>query len=277
MFFIIVMKPGLYIVSTPIGNLKDITLRALETLKECELILCEDTRVTQKLLEHYGISKPVQSYHTHNEHQKLEGILGQLQHKKIALVSDAGTPLISDPGFPLVKACREQKIFVTVIPGASSVIGALTLSRLPPYPFLFAGFAKSSDFQKWFSLQATLVFFESTHRLVKTIKSMQKSFPNREITVVRELTKLYEEAISGSYDDVLSHYNLRPPKGEAVVLLSPPHNQEGNIDWKEAADIIKAFRPSQAAKEIAKRMGVSREKAYEIVTGKWWAPEDSNL
>lgn len=219
----------LYIVPTPIGNLGDITLRALEILKSAELILAEDTRVTRRLLDHYGIHTSLHSYHAHNEHQQTEQLVQQIAQKEIvALVSDAGTPGISDPGFLLVRACREAGIDVTVLPGATALIPAVVGSGFPSDRFFFEGFLphKKGRQTRWKFLQQisyTIVLYESPYRVVKCLEEIVTYFPEgRNVCVARELSKMFETYHSGTPQEVLSFFNEHPEKikGEMVILIS---------------------------------------------------------
>jgi 16S rRNA (cytidine1402-2'-O)-methyltransferase len=215
----------LYIVSTPIGNLKDITLRAIETLKSVDLIAAEDTRHTKILLDAYQIQKPLTSFFEHNQIKKADDLLGLLKMgKNIALVSDAGTPGISDPGFIMVRMAQENNIPITVIPGVSACISALTASGLPAHRFLFEGFLppkSGARRNKLISLkgqQATIIFYESPHRLLKTLKDMQEVWDDPTIVVARELTKKFEEIRCDKTSLLIEHFTLHPPKGEFVLL-----------------------------------------------------------
>lgn len=218
------LKPGLYVVSTPIGNLEDITLRALRILKDCDLILCEDTRVSHKLLQAYGMNKKLMSYHNHNADDVRPKIINELKEGKvISLISDAGTPLISDPGYKLVRECRAQDLYVTSVPGASSVLSALVLSGQPSDQFLFAGFIETKKLKDFETSPATLIFFESARRLLKTLEKMSDVYRNRTVSVVREITKIYEETKQGSIEELITNYKKNGlPKGEVVIVLSPP-------------------------------------------------------
>lgn len=220
----------LYIVATPIGNLSDITFRAIDTLKTVKLIACEDTRVAGKLLSYYEIHTPRMAYHEHNaEKAGAELVSVLLRGDDVALVSDSGTPLISDPGQRLVKSCLAAGIKVVPIPGASSVIAALSISGLPTEKFLFAGFlphkqnARKEALAELSSTPATLVFFESAQRLAATLADMLGVFGNREAVIARELTKLFEETRRGHLSDLAQHYQEHgQPKGEIVILVAPP-------------------------------------------------------
>lgn len=217
----------LVLVPTPIGNLKDITLRALEVLKTVDLILAEDTRTTGKLLKHFEISSSLQAYHMHNEHKVLEGLINKLRSGlQIALVSDAGTPAISDPGFLLVRACIAEGFEIECLPGATAFVPALVNSGLPSDKFVFEGFLPVKKGRqtrlKFLSEEPrTMIFYESPHKLSKTLVHFSEFFgSDRLISVSRELTKLYEENRRGTIEDVLKYYLEHPPKGELVVVVS---------------------------------------------------------
>ena len=216
----------LYLVPTPIGNLGDITLRALEVLKDADLILAEDTRKTGILLKHYQISNPVRSHHKFNEHRSLQGIIQQiLDGTVIALVADAGTPGISDPGFLMVRACIEQGIDVETLPGPTAFLPALVSSGLPCDRFVFEGFLpQKKGRQKRLTELAeekhTLIFYESPYRLMKTLQQMGTHFGlDRKVSVSRELTKIHEETVRGTLDEVLHYFKNKPVKGELVIVI----------------------------------------------------------
>jgi len=216
----------LFLVPTPIGNLKDITLRAIEVLKEADLILAEDTRTSGKLLKHYEITTHMQSHHMHNEHKTVDGIVRRIQGgETIALISDAGTPAISDPGFLLTRACVEKKIEVDCLPGATAFIPALVNSGLPNDKFVFEGFlpvkkGRQTRLKILAEETRTIIFYESPHKLIKTLGQFVDYFgADRPISVSREITKLHEETIRGSASEVLTHYNNNPPKGEIVIVV----------------------------------------------------------
>jgi len=217
----------LYIVSTPIGNLKDITLRAIETLKSVDLIAAEDTRHTKILLDAYEIQKPLTSFFEHNQIKKVDHLIELLKMgKKIALVSDAGTPGISDPGFLMVRGAMENNIPITVIPGVSACITALTASGLPAHRFIFEGFlppksgARRNKLIALKDQEATLIFYESPHRLLKTLKDMQEVWDDPTIVVARELTKKFEEIRKDKTSLLIEHFTTHSPKGEFVLLRS---------------------------------------------------------
>lgn len=217
----------LYLVPTPIGNLKDITFRAVEVLKEADLILAEDTRTSGKLLKHFEINTPMQSHHMHNEHKTVEGILNKLKSgMTIALISDAGTPAISDPGFLITRSCIEEDIPVECLPGPTAFVPALVNSGLPNDKFVFEGFlpvkkGRHTRLKLLSEEPRTMIFYESPHKLVKTLSQFCEFFgANRQLSVSRELTKLFEETIRGTAQEVLEHYTLKPPKGEIVIVVS---------------------------------------------------------
>ncbi|MDV7137738.1 16S rRNA (cytidine(1402)-2'-O)-methyltransferase [Maribacter sp. TH_r10] len=218
----------LYIVPTPIGNLEDITLRAIRILKEVTLILAEDTRTSGKLLHHFEIHTPMQSHHMHNEHKTVENLVKRLKNglEDIALISDAGTPAISDPGFLLTRACLENGIEVECLPGATAFVPALVNSGLPNDRFVFEGFlpvkkGRQTRLKLLAEESRTMIFYESPHKLVKTLTHFMEYFgEDRLISVSRELTKLYEETIRGTVKEVLNHYTDKPPKGEIVIVVS---------------------------------------------------------
>ena len=216
----------LYIVPTPIGNLKDITFRAIEVLKDVDLILAEDTRTSGKLLKHYEISTHMQSHHMHNEHKTVENIIQKLKSgTSVALISDAGTPAISDPGFLLSRACIENGIEVDCLPGATAFVPALVNSGLPNDKFIFEGFLPVKKGRQTRLLllaeeTRTMIFYESPHKLAKTLGHFCEYFgENRQVSVSRELTKLFEETIRGTAKTVLEHYTNKAPKGEIVIIV----------------------------------------------------------
>lgn len=216
----------LFIVPTPIGNLKDMTYRAVEVLKSVDLILAEDTRTSGKLLKHFEISTPLQSHHMHNEHKTVEGLINKLKGgTTIALISDAGTPAISDPGFLMTRACIENNIEVDCLPGATAFVPALVNSGLPNDKFVFEGFlpvkkGRQTRLQTLAEETRTMIFYESPHKLIKTLTNFCEYFgEDRLVSVSREMTKLYEETIRGTAKEVLVHYTNKPPKGEIVIVV----------------------------------------------------------
>ena len=262
--------PGLYIVATPIGNLGDITQRACEVLRGVAAVACEDTRVTGKLLRHLGIKQRLIRYDDHASDETRDYLLSLAAESPVALVSDAGTPLISDPGYRLVRAAREAGVAVTSLPGPSAAITALTLSGLPSDRFLFAGFlpakakARGEALAELAQLRATLVFYESAPRLAATLAALGEHLPGREIAVARELTKMFEECRTGSAQALIEHYSAHPPRGEIVVLAGPPGepaSQQFDIDALLRAELA-AAKPSQAAGKVAKITGQDRKLLY---------------
>ena len=218
-------KGRLYIVATPIGNLKDFTFRAIDTLKEVDFVFAEDTRNSIQLMKHYKIETKIDSYHEHNNVKKIPKIINLLNEgKNIALISDAGTPTISDPGYKLIRACIDEEINIIPIPGASAVTAALSASGLPSDSFFFLGFLphkkgrkKKISFLK--SLDNTIIIFESPHRLVKTLKELHDELGERPVVVARELTKLYEEIIRGNFDSIIEYFESKKVKGEIVIII----------------------------------------------------------
>ncbi|MCE2927132.1 MAG: 16S rRNA (cytidine(1402)-2'-O)-methyltransferase [Rickettsiales bacterium] len=266
--------PGLYVVATPIGNLGDITLRAIECLKAADVIACEDTRVTAKLLSAYGIAARTISYHDHSDEKKEAEILSLLaEGKRVALVSDAGTPLISDPGFRLVRSAIEAGHYVTTLPGASSVMAALILSGIACERYFFAGFlpAKTQALQHELLLLKTipssLVFFESARRLTETLAAMQEVLGNRQAAVVREISKLFEEARRGTLHELGAYYEKQgEPKGEVVIVVAPPLAEMISDD--DIKKQIAALLPTHGVKEtsslVAEMTGRSKKEIYAL-------------
>jgi 16S rRNA (cytidine1402-2'-O)-methyltransferase len=216
----------LYLVPTPIGNLEDMTLRAIKVLKEVDVVLAEDTRTSGKLLKHFEINTPLQSHHMHNEHKQLDGLVQKMKEGSIyALISDAGTPAISDPGFLLTRACVENDIEVECLPGPTAFVPALVNSGLPNDRFVFEGFLPIKKGRQTRLLELaeetrTMVFYESPHKLIKTLTHFAEYFgEDRAISVSRELTKLYEETVRGTLAEVLEHFNNKAPKGEFVIVV----------------------------------------------------------
>ncbi len=261
---------GLYVVSTPIGNLSDITLRALETLAGADIIACEDTRVTAKLLKRYGISAKRTAYHEHNAEREGPLLLEAVRAGKVvALASDAGTPLISDPGQRLVAEAKREGLPVFPIPGASAPIAALTASGLPTDCFTFAGFLPSKTSQRTSVLQsyrghaATLMFFESPARLVASLTDMAAVYGGERIACVcRELTKMHEEARRASLADLVAHYTQTPPKGEIVIVLAPEVEGETPDPETLLAELLQTMSVSRAAGEAAKLTGLPKRELY---------------
>lgn len=217
----------LYIVPTPIGNLEDMTFRAIKVLKEADLILAEDTRTSAKLMKHFEINTPMMSHHMHNEHQTVEMVVQKIKSgQTVALVSDAGTPAISDPGFLLTRACVENQIEVECLPGATAFVPALVNSGLPNDKFVFEGFLpdKKGRQTRYLILAEetrTMILYVSPHKLVKTLQEFKEYFGiDRQISVSRELSKLHEETVRGTVEEVLNHFDTKAPKGEIVVIVA---------------------------------------------------------
>ena len=264
------LSPGLYIVATPIGNLGDITVRAVEILSRCDAVACEDTRVTGKLLKHLGIAKPLWRYDDHSDEAARTRIVESLRGKAVALVSDAGTPLVSDPGYRLVNDARREGVPVTVLPGACAAIAGLTLAGLPNDRFLFAGFLPAKDKARRETLEglaqvdATLIFYETAPRLLVSLEAIGSLWPHREIAVTRELTKLHEECRRGLSAGLIAWYESHPPKGEIVLLIAPPEEEMASgadVD-RMLAEALGRAKPSQAAAEVARATGYERKALY---------------
>jgi 16S rRNA (cytidine1402-2'-O)-methyltransferase len=271
----------LYIVATPIGNLEDLTLRALRILSEVDLIACEDTRHTRKLLAHYQIQTPTISYHEHNERTRTTEILSRIESGlNVALVSDAGTPLISDPGFHLVNEAISRGIPVVPIPGASALVTALSASGLATHDFLFAGFlpakqsARRARLGELATLDTTLIFYEAPHRLKQMLADAREILGNRQCVLARELTKLHEEFLRGSLAELLEKIAVMNLKGEMVLLVAPPAADEqratpaSSISILEELDgLMKAEGLDQksALKQLARRRGMAKSEAYRLL------------
>jgi 16S rRNA (cytidine1402-2'-O)-methyltransferase len=271
----------LYVVPTPIGNLKDITLRALEVLENADLIAAEDTRQSLKLLNHFNIKKTLVSYHKFNENTKSEDIIGKLKEGKIiALVSDAGTPGISDPGSVIIKKCIDENIEFEVLTGATAVTTALVYSGLDTTKFLFRGFLPRENKDKYAIMedlknrQETLIFYESPHRLLKTLEFLYDNLGERKIAICRELTKLHEEIIRLKLNDAIEYYNKNQPRGEYVLVIEGKSKEEVKIEeeavWKDLSieEHIKRYidegiDKKDAIKKVAKDRGISKSDVYK--------------
>ncbi|MFO1256428.1 MAG: 16S rRNA (cytidine(1402)-2'-O)-methyltransferase [Sphingomonadaceae bacterium] len=264
------LEPGLYIVATPIGNLGDVSHRAAAVLGGVAAVACEDTRVTGKLMQHLGIKARLIRYDDHASEATREHLLGLAATQPLALVSDAGTPLISDPGYRLVRAARERGIAVTSIPGPSAAVVALTLAGLPSDRFLFAGFLPAKDkarrevLAELGGVRATLVFYETAPRLAQSLAAIGELLPGREVAVARELTKRFEECRTGSPDELIAHFAAHPPKGEIVLLVAPPVAVEASASYADALlrAALVTLKPSQAAAEVARATGLERKVLY---------------
>lgn len=264
---------GLYLVATPIGNLGDISARAVEVLKKADLIACEDTRVTSKLLAHLGINAKLIPYHEHNAEKVRPQLIEKLKNgEMIAQVSDAGTPLVSDPGYRLVQDCIENDLYFTAIPGASAVLTALQLSGLPSHRWLFEGFlppktgAKEKELALLNPVPATLIFYESPNRLEDTLQSMKKVLGNRSAAIVREITKKFEQTVRGTFEDLIAYYAENgQPKGELAIVVGPPLEREISVDDVESAlrDALKTMRVKEAAAFVAEQTGLAKKDLYQ--------------
>ncbi len=260
----------MYIVATPIGNLGDITLRAIQVLAGAALVACEDTRVTGKLLKHIGIKAKLQRLDDHASEQVRARIIDEARRAPVALVSDAGTPLISDPGYRLVREARSAGVTVTSIPGPCAAISALAMAGLPSDRFLFAGFLPVKDKARRETLEglagtaATLVFYETAPRLERSLTAIAELWPDRDVAVARELTKLHEECRTGNAAALAAHYAAHPPKGEIVLLIGPPAEAEAPVLDTDA--LLRAAMaeagPGKAAGQVAKATGINRAVLY---------------
>ena len=266
------LTPGLYIVSTPIGNLGDITLRAVEVLRQCDGVACEDTRVTGKLLKHLGISKPMWRYDDHSEHRDRTRLVESMRSRAVALVSDAGTPMVSDPGYRLVTQARQAGHPVYPIPGASSVMAALSAGGLPTDRFFFEGFlpakaaARAKRLKELAAVPATLVLFESPNRLNAALAAIAETVSaDRQIRICRELTKLHEEIAAGSAGELAMEWSTRQVKGEIVILIEPAPPRDDQVDPEEVlADLLKTMSLSRAASEAVTLTGLPKRELYKL-------------
>jgi 16S rRNA (cytidine1402-2'-O)-methyltransferase len=265
------LSPGLYIVATPIGNLGDLSPRAADVLARADLIAVEDSRVTGKLLQHIGIKRPMMPYHDHNAESVRPRLIERMAGEAIALVSDAGTPLISDPGYKLVREARAAGHQVVTIPGPCAAVAALTLAGLPTDRFLFLGFlpakakARADAIAEVAGVRATLVLYESGPRLAATLAALTEGLGEREAAVTREITKHFEEAVTGTLTGLAARYAEAPPKGEIVVVVAPPGEAPpASADEAEAAlaEALTRLPASKAAGEVAKRFGMDRKALY---------------
>ena len=278
------MHGELFIVATPIGNLEDITQRALRVLRDVDLIACEDTRHTRKLLNHFGIDTKTISYHEHNERERADELCGLLESgKSIALVSDAGTPLINDPGYRIVTAAIERGIAVVPIPGAVAFITALSASGLPPDEFFFGGFlparanARRVKLEELLSIRATLVFYEAPHRIAATLKDAAEVLGNRRAVIARELTKLHEEFVRGTLNELVEQFSKAgKTRGEMVLIISgepvesSPVKPEQTIT-ERLVDLVnklesEGLNSKDALKRAARETGIKRAEAYRMMT-----------
>ena len=269
-----ILKSGLYIVATPIGNLGDISFRAIETLNNVDLIACEDTRVSKILLDKYNIHTPTTSIHNYNEADKIDFIKSKLEEGyAVAQISDAGTPLISDPGYKLSSSLRDAGYYVTIVPGPSAPIAALALTGFPTDRFMFIGFVptknneKAGFFEKIKDIDATVVFFESANRVLDTLKTLSDILGDRKVAFVREITKIYEEVKKGTSSELIKHFTSNPPKGEFVGLISPC--EKGNdVDIVKIKNmltsLLKYMSLKDASEFISSTFEISKKNVYNI-------------
>ena len=269
-----VREAGLYIVATPIGNLGDISIRALDTLAAVDVILCEDTRVSGKLLSYYGIDGRLEAYHDHSDAAKRSSIVKRIHEGvKFALISDAGMPMISDPGYKLICDLNEAGCYVTTIAGANAPLAALQLSGMPSDAFSFIGFlphkkgARQAHLNAWALAPGSLIAFESATRLKASLGDIDKGLSGRKVAVVREISKKFEEVRSGFPAEIIAHYDAEGmPKGEIVLVIEPPVSQkvsEGDIRAM-LIDALKTMSTKEAASEISKVVGLPRKHLYEL-------------
>ena len=265
------LLPGLYIVATPIGNLGDLSPRAAHVLSHAALIAVEDTRVTAGLLRHIGVKRPMTPYHDHNADRVRPGLIARMGREAIALVSDAGTPLISDPGYKLVRDARAAGHVVVTIPGPCAAVAALTLAGLPTDRFLFVGFlpakagAKAEAIAEIAGVRATLVLYESGPRLSATLTALADGLGDRDAAVTREITKKFEEAVDGPLSVLAARYADAPPKGEIVIVVAPPGDAPpASVEDADAAlaEALTRLPASKAAGEVAKRLNLDRKALY---------------
>jgi 16S rRNA (cytidine1402-2'-O)-methyltransferase len=265
------LPPGLYIVATPIGNLGDLSPRAAEVLRRAEVIAVEDTRVTARLLRHAGSERPMTPYHDHNAERVRPGLVARMAGEAVALVSDAGTPLISDPGYKLVRDAHAAGVTVTTIPGPSAAIAALTLAGLPTDRFAFFGFlparggARATAIAEAKPFPGSLIFYESGPRLGATLQALADGLGERKAAVTREITKAYEEAVTGTLSELAARYADLSPKGEIVIVVGPPGAAApaGADEVEEAlVEALGRLPAAKAAGEVAKRLGADRKALY---------------
>jgi 16S rRNA (cytidine1402-2'-O)-methyltransferase len=277
------MNGTLYLCATPIGNLEDITLRVLRTLKEVDLIAAEDTRNTLKLLNHYGIKKPLTSYHEHNKYEKADELIGHLlRGENIAVVTDAGTPAISDPGEVIAHKCIEQGIRVTSLPGACALITALTMSGMPARRFCFEGFLpvdkkeRTHVLERFAQEERTTIFYEAPHHLSATLEDLCKAAGNRQITLCRELTKKFEEAVPTTLEEAIDYYQDNAPRGEYVLVVAGLDPEEKKSREELAFSELplsahmemymqKGMSRKDAMKQVAKDRGISKRDVYRML------------
>ena len=261
------MQSGLYIVGTPIGNLGDMSPRAIDILRNVDLIAAEDTRVFGKLATHFDIHVPRVSCHEHNERDVIPGLIEKLQSgASIAAVSDAGMPGISDPGFRLVRAARAANIPVFVVPGPVAAISALALSGFPTDRFTFCGFFDEKKLRDDNKIRHTIIYYESPNRIMTTIAALARVMPERQIAIVREITKLHEDTIIGYPADLM---HIEPPRGEIVIVVAPaPEHKMSDAEISEIINDVAATTTKSAAADLARRTGISKKEAYRRMLDK---------
>lgn len=269
-----ILQSGLYIVSTPIGNLQDISYRAIQTLTQSDLIACEDTRVSKILLNKYGIKTKTISIHNYNEEGKINFVREKIKEGfAISLISDSGTPLICDPGYKISTTLRGEGFYVTVIPGASASISALVLSGFPTDRFLFIGFAPTKEgerfsfFEEIKAIKATTLFYETSNRLLKTLATLNKIYPDRQIAVVREITKIYEQVKTGTPTELINYFTKTPAKGELVVLIEPL-KKVVIIDEERVNNLLNKLLKNMSLKDasefISSEFAISKKIVYDL-------------
>jgi 16S rRNA (cytidine1402-2'-O)-methyltransferase len=281
----------LYLVSTPIGNLEDITLRALRVLKEVDLIACEDTRRTRRLLNHFGIAKPTISYHEHNEPKRAAELAERLSRgESIALVTDAGTPGISDPAYRIVVAAVERGVTVTPVPGATAIIAGLVASGLPTDSFLFAGFlpsrkqARRARLDELKAERATLVFYEAGRRIRESLLDVREILGDRRAAVARELTKLHEQFIRGAVSEIIAHFEANEPRGEMTLVIAG--SREDNLGAAQSISVSeevgrleseRGLSRIEAIKQVARSRGLSKREAYQLLLDERESNDDESI
>lgn len=268
-------ESGLYVVATPIGNLADMSQRAVAILDAAEIVAVEDSRVTGKLLHHLGLKKKMRRYNDHSSAGDRDSLIAAAREGVVALVSDAGTPLISDPGYKLVRAAREAGVSVYTIPGASAVIAALSICGLPTDRFLFSGFlpnkakARADALSELAHIKATLVFYESGPRLAASLAAIADLYGDREVAVARELTKKFEEVVTGTAAELAARYSAQEPKGEIVLIIGPP-SEDAVADASDVdaalREALQSMSAAKAAGAIAKKFGLERAALYARAT-----------
>lgn len=263
----------LYIVPTPIGNLKDMTFRAIEVLKSVDLIACEDTRTSRALLNHYEIKNRLVSHHKFNEKNSSDELIRLLKEgQNIAIISDAGTPGISDPGEILIRRCIEEKLEYTVLPGANAVIPAVVMAKTDTHSFMYAGFIerdqKKKFLKKFVDIPCPVIFYEAANRLVNSLKSMLEVFGNRDVSVIREISKLHEEKFHSDLESAISHYEENEPKGEIVIVVSQAKENKQEVSFDKILEIARerlqlGERIKDISKDLSKEYHIDRQMLYK--------------